>query len=185
MTKTLKANSIITTTVAGDIITFTVKDAGALTLDLSKVSPVNATRAMRHGFIQRVSDKAAISRDTKTGLSATPAEKLAAMKTLVDHFMSGTEEWSPARAERAAAVVIIGLDPLAIAAVCEVTGKDEPAIRAFIAKGAVDKGITELAYLAALTTSARVKPVLERMQADAALEAELDGDDLLDGIDGE
>ena len=96
----MKANSIIGTEVltypGGEAhsIRFVVKGAGEVTLDLERISPANKSRAMVHGFIQRVSDGAALSRDAKTGLPATAADKLAAMSRLVDHYASGTEQWS-------------------------------------------------------------------------------------------
>lgn len=105
----MKANSIIATdwtqldlgqTLPGfnpAIITFTVKGAGQVTLDMSKVHVDNVAHAAVHGFIQRVSDAAAISRDDKTGLPASPAYKLEAMKRLVAHYESGTPEWSRVR----------------------------------------------------------------------------------------
>ena len=38
-----------------------------------------------------------MARDSKTGASATPQEKYEAMRRLVEHYGSGSEEWSPAR----------------------------------------------------------------------------------------
>jgi hypothetical protein len=49
---------------------------------------------MIHGFTQRISDGAALSRDTTNGQSATPEAKHARMKALADHYMSGTVEWA-------------------------------------------------------------------------------------------
>lgn len=94
-----KSNSIITHEVAGALIKFRVLDIGELVLDLSKVHAENAARALSHGFIQRVADAAAISRDTKTGKSASPRDKFEAMEELVNHYNSGSAEWRLARAE--------------------------------------------------------------------------------------
>ena len=80
-------------------ITWQVKDAGELKLDLVKVHADNRERAMMHGFVQRISDAAAMARDAKTGASATPQEKFEAMRRLVEHYVSGAESWSPARSE--------------------------------------------------------------------------------------
>lgn len=96
-----RSNWTIAHKIEGNTIVFTVKGAGELRLDMAKVAESNRTRAMGHGFVQRVSDAAAIARDTKTGASATPQEKLAAMQRLVEHYESGAVEWSPARAEGA------------------------------------------------------------------------------------
>jgi len=57
---------------------------------------------MVHGLVQRIQDRAAISRDPKTGKAAPPAEKLAAMKELVDYYNSGATEWNSPRSESAA-----------------------------------------------------------------------------------
>lgn len=99
-----KSNSVITHEVAknehGEIlITFKVVGAGQTTLNLSLVSQSNRDKAMIHGIIQRVSDAAALSREIVNGVEqkATPANKLAAMEELVQHYASGTEEWSRKR----------------------------------------------------------------------------------------
>lgn len=88
------------------VITWQVKDAGELRLDLGKVHADNRERAMMHGFVQRISDAAAMARDAKTGASATPQEKFEAMRRLVEHYVSGAESWSPARSEGARVVKV-------------------------------------------------------------------------------
>lgn len=49
----------------------------------------NGKRVIGHGITQRISDRAAIGRDSTTGQSATPAEKHAAMQSLVTHYEGG------------------------------------------------------------------------------------------------
>lgn len=92
-----RANWTIAHKVEGETIMFSVKGAGNLMLDTKGVSAQNKSRAMLHGLVQRISDAAAMARDSKTGASATPQEKFEAMKRLVEHYQSGSEEWSPAR----------------------------------------------------------------------------------------
>lgn len=181
MAQATERKSVITTTVSEDqvSITFHVKGAGELVLDLSRVNAAILTRARTHGFIQRVSDKAAIPCDTVTGKPATPEQKLEAMRGMVEHFMSGSSEWNVKRAEGTRKPKD-GLDPLIIAAVCEVTGKDEAAIRATIAAGATAKGIKPAQFLAALAGAGKVRAVVERLRAEAA--PDLDGDELLEGM---
>jgi hypothetical protein len=96
-----KSNSVITHEVVGDpemseqnTIIFNVLGAGKTMLETGRLSRQNLYRAAIHGMIQRISDAAAISRDPETGKPATPAEKLAAMSALVEHYHSGTSEWS-------------------------------------------------------------------------------------------
>lgn len=96
MNATKKTNSVITHSVdeTGMIITFNVVGAGEVVLDMGKLSLPIMEKAAQHGIIQRISDRAAIPRSKETGLPATPAEKLDAMQTLVEHYMTGTEEWT-------------------------------------------------------------------------------------------
>ena len=93
----MKSNSVVTYTISDGVITFRVIGAGELTLRMSDLAPVILERARDFGMVQRIMDKAAIPRDTSTGKSATPAEKYAAMKGLVDHYSSGSAEWSRKR----------------------------------------------------------------------------------------
>lgn len=92
----LKSNSIITHTVddEGSAITFHVRGAGDVTLRLDALHAAIMNRAAVHGLIQRISDAAALSRDSETGQPATPQDKLEAMARLVAHYMSGTDQWS-------------------------------------------------------------------------------------------
>jgi hypothetical protein len=76
------------------VIRFVVEGAGALDLELRKIHPDNAARAVLHGLVQKVSDRAAKKCDPKTGKPAPVGEKFAAMKTLVDHLNSGSADWS-------------------------------------------------------------------------------------------
>ena len=93
MTPKAKSNSVITTRIEGSRIFFTVLGAGELVLDMSKMHEAMRMQACGHGMIQRVSDGAAIPCDPETGLPATPQEKFDAMKRLVDHYESGTDQW--------------------------------------------------------------------------------------------
>jgi hypothetical protein len=63
-------------------------------LDLTKVSAECKTYAMFHGFKQRLVDVAAMSRDTKTGAAASAADKADAIADLIDHYETGSTEWS-------------------------------------------------------------------------------------------
>jgi hypothetical protein len=93
-----KSNSVITHKVEGEVITFAVKDVGELMFDTTKVSEAVGNRAKIHGLIQRVSDAAAMSRAAADGELIPVAElnkrKFEAMRKLVEHYESGTEEWT-------------------------------------------------------------------------------------------
>lgn len=100
-----KSNSVITTKLDGSLIVFTVKggkgfntiknelEDGELVLDLARLHGDISAKALVHGMVQRVADAAAIPRDTKTGKSASPQEKLEAMAELVNHYNSGSGDW--------------------------------------------------------------------------------------------
>lgn len=90
----MKSNQVIDTRLDGNVLTFTVKSVGELAFDVTKAHAANRAQAEFHGWIQRISDAAAIGRDPKTGASASPQQKFDAMKALVDHYESGVDQWS-------------------------------------------------------------------------------------------
>ena len=80
-----KSNSALTTSEEGGVITFRVLKAGptnehgqptdaVLTLDTAALSDEVRRAAMIHGLVQRIADRAALSRSTETGRSASPVE---------------------------------------------------------------------------------------------------------------
>lgn len=77
----------------GQGLVFTVPNVGKFEVRLGSLSQAIKDRATLHGMKQRISDKAAIPRNTTTGLSATPAEKFEAMRALAEHYSSGTDQW--------------------------------------------------------------------------------------------
>lgn len=164
---------IITTTWddATQAVVFNVAGQPSLSFPLSQVSEANKARFMRHGIIQRVSDAAALERNTTDGQPATPEAKRAAMARLVEHYLTGTDDWSPAREGGT-----IGLDTIQLAAVCEVTGKGLEVIRAMVEAKAAEHKVTQKAYLARLAASAKVAPVVDRMRAAGAPDVDPDGE---------
>lgn len=65
-----------------------------MTLDMNTLSEAVRDRAAVHGMIQRISDAAAMSKFDKEGVMSTPLDKALRMKKLIEHYESGTEEWS-------------------------------------------------------------------------------------------
>ena len=175
-----KSNSVVTHRLdgtAGTELIFTVKgaaqsDDGAL-LDVElRFSPERAstecrTRAELHGWIQRISDAAAISRDTKTGKSATAAEKLAAMAKLVEHYETGTADWKMAgsgggggagSAEKALLVrCLMEIYPL----------KTEDEMKEWVSKRSAQER-------AGLLASERIKAIADRITAEAVKTVDVD-----------
>lgn len=93
-TKKPRANSIITTKVWQRNLHISVAGVGEMVLDVDKVSAENRSRAMYHGFEQRIRDAGALLRNTANGASASAQDKFDAMKRIVDHLASGSTEWN-------------------------------------------------------------------------------------------
>ncbi len=95
VTKKAKSNSTITHAVSddGNILTFTVLGAGSFSFDRTKAHETMADRAEIHGWIQRISDGGAMSRNPDTGLPATPEDKLVRMQRIAAHYEGGATEW--------------------------------------------------------------------------------------------
>lgn len=75
-------------------MTVNVRGAGSTTLHLGRMHADNLDYAAFHGMEQRLRDAAAQSRDPITGLSAPAIDKLAAVARLVEHYESGSAEWT-------------------------------------------------------------------------------------------
>lgn len=168
-----KANSVVTSAFdpAAQTLTFRVLGAGEATLDFKRVSPAVMERFRVQGANQRCANAAALEHDKTSGLAATPEQKFAGVKKLVDHYNTGTDEYSPARAE-----TTIGLDPLLLAALAEAIGKDVPAARAMVEKKAEAHKVTQRAYLARMAQSEKVAPIVTRMRAAEASDIDPDAE---------
>ena len=77
-------------------VTFTFDgELAPIVLAMSQVSPANATYAMLHGFAARVGDNAAIQKSAENNYTVTEAMRREAVAELVDHYASGSADWSP------------------------------------------------------------------------------------------
>ena len=168
-----RANSIITTTYDNGGITFHVTGVGELSLPFADLSPEVVRRATIHGFIQRVSDAAALSRNADTGKPATPQEKFAEMEKLVAHYRTGTTEWSVKRASSGGESREGGLTLRALASVQKT---DVATMREKVEKMAEKTGVTTRAILAKLATQASVCAEIARIRAQTVT---VDADELL------
>lgn len=165
-----KSNSVITHEVdANGVIRFNVLGVGALFLNMDNVSQDVANRAAIHGMIQRISDAAAIPRNTETGQSATPEEKYEAMRKLVEHYESGTTEWSrkPAAGEGSKGGLLFK-------ALCIMSPSKSPdEIRDWMAS-------KTKAQLAVIRTSAKVAAVIDSIRPK---DESIDVDAMMDELD--
>ena len=136
---TTKSNAVVTHEVRPDgQVVFRVLGAGSFPFDPSGCSDETERTATLHGYVQKISDKAAIPRDAKTGRSATPQAKFTAMKALADHLQGGgsctTRQPSVSRLDRAALFAAVatvrGLDAVQV----EARWRDKPdeALRAVL-----------------------------------------------------
>lgn len=76
-------------------VTFTFEGLAPIALRMSEVSPDNATYAMLHGFAARIGDNAAIQKSAENNFVVTEAMRREAVLELVDHYKSGSKDWSP------------------------------------------------------------------------------------------
>lgn len=91
----LKSNSVTQHVFQHDgNILFRVPGVGEAVLRVGEVSLENRHKAMLEGFVKRIINMAAISRNTDTGASATPAEKWARMQAAIEHYNSGSLMWA-------------------------------------------------------------------------------------------
>lgn len=140
-----KKERVIKSTLKGKIWEFEVKGAGKLTFNIKLAHENNRERAELFGWKQRISDGAALVK------GSSPADKLAEMARLVQHYESGNESWTLERGE----VVRIPIELKALAniqrleitivqqrmiAVCE---KQRISERQFLAKLAGEKAIQD------------------------------------------
>lgn len=177
-----RANWTIAHKIEGQLVKFAVKGAGDLVLDLAKVNSANRARAELHGFVQRISDAAAMARDSKTGASATPQQKFEAMKRLVEHYESGSEEWSPARSTEGVGRPKVDRDKelLAVALGIHAKDKDTGTIAQFV-QGLKKEQVT------ALLVSEQLKEAVQLAREEMDKEAQkaaagVDAEELLKGL---
>ena len=85
-------------------VTFTFEGGlEPIVLSMSQVNPANATYAMLHGFAARIGDNAAIQKSAENNYTVTETMRREAVSELVDHYASGSADWSPkakAKAEK-------------------------------------------------------------------------------------
>lgn len=92
----IKSNTVVQTSwdETGNIMTAAVVGCEDVILfDRRKASVAMRARAERHGWEQRLRDRAAIGRETKDGTPAAPAEKHAAIKAIAAHYETGGDQW--------------------------------------------------------------------------------------------
>lgn len=172
-----KSNSVVTSFVTADgIIHITVLGAGRVEFDPYKAHPNMRARAEYHGWIQRLSDGAAKSRDPLTGRSAQPGEKLVAVQAIANHYQSGVDEWKMKGAGRTP------LSEIILQALCSLNDVKVETMRERIARMAEVKKTTPERLLAAMAARKDISEEVLRIQAERAGAPELDTDELVDEL---
>ena len=142
-----------------------------LTLRRSALTSAVADTAMWHGLRQKLCDAAALSRNPKTGHSATVADKFEAVKTVYDRLLRG--EWNATREGGGDAT-----GGLLFRALCEFyTGKRTPEqVREYLST-------LNAAQKTAMRANSRIAPIIARLEAEKT--ANIDADALLDEWDSD
>ena len=173
-----KANATIAITHNADGgIVFTVKDAGSFTFRPGEASKACQRRAMVHGFIQRISDGAALSK--VDGVSAPAGDKLAAMQAIADHYATGTDDWNLARKAGGGRTFNVGAVVMGLIEAGKANGVD--AANSLIERLAAHKGVERVA---AAKLWAATGEVAEAMARIASRNAPSGADDYLAELGG-
>jgi len=181
-----KSNSVVSTSYADGIWSFGVAGVGTLTLHRDQISPEVLERALVEGMSDRIADKAAKSRDPKTGIPASPAEKSLAMQSLIEHYQSGTADWTLTGAGG-------GGRSLTVEAIARVKGVNYETAEAFVAQYASAKrrmpdgkemsfGGDTKAALAFLRSGKRVAEAMEEIRREKMPAPKVDADKALEEL---
>lgn len=173
VSQTKRSNATITTEVNASIrqIIFNVAGAGQVTLHCDRISAENMAYAALHGFKQRISDAAALSRDEATGKPASAMDKLSAMKELVEFYETGGREWNRKREGGSRISSDVGI--LTRALVELRPEKSREAIESYVAQLKANE-------VRALLSHPGVKVIADRMREEAG--KGIDADALLNGL---
>lgn len=79
----------------GTKVMFTFADLPPVEFDPEKASEANRKYAAMHGWMARIGDNAAIQKSAENGYVVTETMRREAVLELVNHYHSGTVDWSP------------------------------------------------------------------------------------------
>lgn len=153
-------------------------------LDEIRFEPTKASSECRayaewHGWEQRLRDAAAKPCDKKTGKSASPKEKFAAIRRLADYYLGGAVQWN--LATRVAGVAQQSDDKqmlkAALAEYLPSVGKNRTPEQIHAAVEEMNKG-----QVSALLANEKIAEIVLRLREEKAVEMEVDAEELLDGI---
>lgn len=191
-----KSNTVVTYTVDGSVITYTV-GTQSFGMDVARIvdeqepgtwarMSENGKRGTLHGFIQKVVDRAAIGRDPETGASATPEEKFAAMKECAERLMAG----GPWNAVPTGTGSTGGLLYRAMKVIYPNAWSDRTTFAAYIAQKAISESerlgrkVSEGDVRAGLMAVKKVAKEIERIRAEEGKATGVDAGSLLQELEG-
>jgi hypothetical protein len=174
-----KSNSVVTTQQTDDgRLVIAVLGAGTVDFNPALAHADNRAHAEVHGWIQRLSDRAAMSRNPETGKPATPAEKFNAIKALAEYYMTGATEWALSGGGGGG-----GGKSLTVEAIARVKGIGYEAAQALVEQFAEAKhGGDVKAALAFLRSGKRVMEAMEAIRRERAAAPRIDADKAVDEL---
>ena len=168
---------------AAGTVTFHVKGHDSLVLDMAKLHPAIVKRAALAGMAQvRIVDAAAVSAARKDGSIIPEAERIAMkwsnMAELIEHYHTGTDEWS----QRASGSG--GARSLTIEAIARVKGWDYEKAASEVDISAAAKGMDRKAYLTEIRKAGPVIAAMAAIRAERLPKAKVDADAALAELGG-
>lgn len=88
----------------GGTVTFTFEGLEPVVFNPAGMSEANQKYAMLHGMAARIGDNAAIQKSEENGFKVTEGMRREAVLELVEHYLSGSEDWSPRAKAKAKAL---------------------------------------------------------------------------------
>lgn len=161
----------ITLTDNGNVIgTFADGTPAQILCNVKDLAEDIRAQALFHGLKQKLVDSAALSRDPKTGKSATPAEKRDAVMQTAENLRSGV--WNTRGTGDGGST-----DGLLVTALCEMQPKkDVTKIREWV--GGLDKS-----QQSAMRANPKVAAIIARIQTERAAAKGIDTDAMLNGME--
>lgn len=87
--------SILKKAISGNLVLFQFDGLESITFDATKASSDNRAYAMMHGFMSRIGDAAALSRDKAAGNTITEAMRRAEVESLVNFYHdAANKDWA-------------------------------------------------------------------------------------------
>lgn len=155
-----KSNSVVTTQWEGNVLTIEVLGAGKIEFNRTKASEANCDAAERHGWTQRLCDRAAKGRDGKTGLPAPASVKFKAIDELARYYEGGEVSWKMSGGGQEGGMLFEAL--------CELrTDKSAEQIKKFL-------GTRDAKQLAQLRASKEIAEIISRLRAERAGPVDMD-----------